>query len=796
MRKIFPWLLAALAAGLLLNWTRPAPACAPFYFPPVFTEMKHPDFPAGPYTQGELGVLQPSYYRIYLYVAYRNLSGEGFSPGEARALWGNRMDLLGQSSLSNGPPPSSPVETDWARAWIDARNRVPNLGPPEYFRAYYWTWPGIFRQEQGPGNRYVNYLNCPPQAFQTALATFEDRTQKYGSGSPDLAAWIRAQDEVFSNCQKGENIPAPLPGGASPLARADRNYQIAAAYFYAGDFAHAEAAFREIAGDHTSPWSPVASYLVARAYIRQATVGRDDNSPDPTALTSAETQLKQVLGDPSLGEFHASAVALLDYVAVRLHPEQRIRELAQALVQKPAPPDLAQKAQDYTFLLDKLENEQFLSGTGELQASRRMNYPKLADVRAHDDLTDWILTFQLDDPAALEHAYEKWQEKKSPAWLVAALTKVRADDARAAELMEAARTLQPSAPAYASATFHRFRLLMQSGQRAEVLPELNRLLARNTPVLPRSALNLFLATRMSYTRDLTDFLKYAQRVPVELMYNFGPNYPHPPAGSPWFDSDALIVLNRQMPLGVLAEAAESKVLPDHLRRQIALGAWTRAFLLGDDRVSVKLAPVAASLTPELRPDFEKFASTSASEARRFAGTILLLRNPGLRPYITSPERSTPINEVDNLRENWWGKGVPCGFPWGQNAWTIFPESGGQQNTVHWPALEAPLEEIYPGGEVPPPSFLGRTQLTQAKDEWSRTQALPVASIVLGEEVLAWARKHPDDPRAAEALALVVRAGHFGCPDANRWKVSKQAFGLLHRRYAANGWAKRTPYWYR
>jgi hypothetical protein len=758
--------------------------------------MKHPDFPAVPYTQGDLGVLQPSYYRIYLYVAYRNLSGEGFSPAEARALWDNRMDLLGQSSVTNGPPPTTPAETDWTRAWIDARNRVPNVEPPQYFRTYYWTWPGIYRQEQGPGNRYVNYLNCPPQAFQTALATFEDRTHKYGSGSPDLAVWIKGQDEVFSNCQKGENIPPPLPAGALPLARADRNYQIAAAYFYAGDFAHAEAAFREIAGDPTSPWSPVASYLVARAYIRQATVGHDDNSPDPTALTSAETQLKQVLADPKLGEFHTSAAALLDYVAVRLHPEQRVRELAQALMQKPAPADLAQKAQDYTFLLDKLENEQFLQDAGELQVSRRRNYSKLADVRAHDDLTDWILTFQLDDPAALEHAYEKWQEKKSAAWLVAALTKVQADDARAAGLMDAARTLQPSAPAYTPATFHRFRLMMQSGQRVEVLPELNHLLARSTPALPRSALNLFLAMRMSYARDLTDFLKYAQRVPVELMYNFGPSYPHPPAGSPWFDSDALIILNQQMPLSVLAGAAQSKILPDHLRRQIALGAWTRAFLLDDDRVSVRLAPVVASLTPELRSDLEKFTRTPTAEGRRFAGTYLLLRAPGLRPYITSPERSTPINEFDDLRENWWGKGSPCGLPWGIYGWMVFPASGVQQNTVHWPVLEAPLEEIYPGGEVPTPLFLTRTQLTEAKEDWSRTESLPVASIVLGEEVLRWVGKHPDDPRAEEALALAVRAGHFGCPDANRWKVSKRAFELLHRRYPSSAWTKRTPYWYR
>jgi hypothetical protein len=140
--------------------------------------------------------------------------------------------------------------------------------------------------------------------------------------------------------------------------------------------------------------------------------------------------------------------------------------------------------------------------------------------------------------------------------------------------------------------------------------------------------------------------------------------------------------------------------------------------------------------------------------------------------------------------------VPCGLPWGQYGWMLPRESDVQQSIVHWPVLEVPLTEIHPPGEVPPPPFLSQPQLKAARDEWSRTQALPVAPIVLGEEVLSWVRKHPDDPRAPEALALVVRAGHLGCPDANRWKISKQAFELLRRRYPASTSAKLTRYWYR
>ncbi len=819
MKRIVASVLGiALAAVLVLEWTRPAPACGPFFYPTVFTETTHPDFPLGPYTRGHLGVLQPAYERVYLYVAYRNLAGLSFDRAQALALWGITPDsaqLLDEIPSATPapvprptPPPPQPV--DWPHAWIDARNQVPNVA----HAAYMTPWPrpqsanaaqiqiptpdGINRYVRGPGGRYASYLNCPPHAFQAAINTLQDRSQKYGAGSPELVAWVGAQDQVFSNCLQGKTIPTPLAAKASPLARADRSYQIAAAYFYAGDFAQAESAFAAITSDHASPWSPIAGYLVARAYIRQATVGYDDDSPDLAVLAKAEGQLKEVLNSPESPDLHASAAALLDWVEARLHPEQRVRELGAALMRSPDPAGLAQDVHDYTFLLDRLENERYTQAWNELQASRGEHYPKLATVRSQDDLTDWILTFQLDDPSALDHAYAKWQQTNSPAWVVAAISKMPPGDPRAAKLIEAAQAVQSSAPAYDSVTFHRFRLMMQSGGRAAVLPQLNRLLAHDAGNLPRSALNLFLAMRMTYATNLADFLKYAARVPVELYYNGYGDYAssHPPEGGPWFDSDALIVLNQQTTPAVLTEVAESKVLPAYLRREVARGAWTRAFLLGDDPVALKLAPILAALQPELRSDLEAFTGAATPDARRFAGTLLILRFPGLRPYITSPERDTPTKLIDNLRENWWGEGLYCVWPAGLFDAGVPAHPGAQPNLTPWPVLEAPLAEVYPNGAIPPPSFLDQTETSAAQRDWNRTRTLPVASILLGKEVLGWVRAHPDDARAPEALSLTVRAGHFGCADPDSWTISKAAFDLLHRQYPASSWAKQTKYWYR
>ena len=95
--------------------------------------------------------------------------------------------------------------------------------------------------------------------------------------SAELRDWVQGQDAVFSNCKQKQAMPAPAPSGASILLQADRAYQIAAARFYAGDFDEAAAAFRQIAADSKSPWRAIAAYLIARVYIRKATL----SDPEP-----------------------------------------------------------------------------------------------------------------------------------------------------------------------------------------------------------------------------------------------------------------------------------------------------------------------------------------------------------------------------------------------------------------------------------------------------------------------------------------------------------------------------------
>src|SRR4029077_9160374 len=116
-----------------------------------------------------------------------------------------------------------------------------------------------------------------------------------------------------------------------------------------------------------------------------------------------------------------------------------------------------------------------------------------------------------------------------------------------------------------------------------------------------SAVNLLLHQRMMISNNLEDFLKYAQRVPAGFSWDEdGTEIPVEAdelgtdaqriQGKALFDSDAGEIFNRRLPVALLAEAAENKNLPDHLRRDIAQATWLRAVLLGNHATATALAP--------------------------------------------------------------------------------------------------------------------------------------------------------------------------------------------------------------
>jgi hypothetical protein len=752
-RKYLRSLFVVLLAVLLFNSTSTL-ACGPFLIEAVFVHTVHPTYPVERFAAGRIGVLQPSYARSYLYAGYRYLNGLGFTPAEQRALtefWENRLNY----SWSSG-------EEDWTKAWLEARRKVVNQDPASI---------NVYRSREKP-NEYENYLNCQKDAFDTAIATLNERIAKYGPDSPAIKTWVAAQDQVFGNCGGGSLIPESLPSDADALQRADRAYQIAAANFYAGHFDEAQKDFEAIATVSSSPWQRNAVYLVARALVRNGSLGPAEQKQ--ASLSAAEAQLRKILADKKLSSLHAASTRLLNLVRLRLHPADRLNELARILTAKTENQNLKQDLWDYTALLDGYLEEDD-AGT------------KPPQIPKGEDLTDWIATFQDSGAAVREHALDRWQATHANAWLVASLTALEGKDPKAPELIAQARRVPNSSPAFASARFHAIRLLMESGQNAEARSLLDQTLKSERAQFDASSLNLLIGRRMLLANSLAEFLTDATRVPAALSWN--DNGREIPAddealsteskaqkGKPFFDVDAAHALNEQIPLSLLKEAAGSNTLPPGPRRDLAQAAWLRAALLGDIKTAEELVPVLSGLVPEISELLNNYRSTVPPDEKKFAAIYAWLKAPGLEPVVdVGVGRETPLHQQDSYRDNWW-----CS--------SSFKSAIGEENRE--------VVEFTATSNAAPPGFLTPAEVEHGAKEWSALNALGAAPNYITRQVIQWANSHPQDPRLPEALHLAVKTTRFGCTDKDSSRWSKAAFDLLHRKYPTSPWTKKTPYWFK
>lgn len=754
MTKQIARFLVTLSLLILLLCKAPLTlACGPFTLEPIFTFTVHPEYPLESYARGEIGVVQPTFARSYLYVVYRYLTGADFSAAAQKALvqvWRERLELTWAADGS-----------DWIETWVKARAKVPGVSEPPKI--------DVYRNREKP-NEYETYLNCQKDTFETAATTLQARIDRFGAESTIVRGWVEAQDTVFANCSGGHAIPSGAPSDADLLVKADRTYQVAAANFYSGNFLEARNLFASIESDSNSPWQSSAPYLVARTLVRQASLGPAEGRNG--ALAEAEQKLEAILQSSKLESSHAAARRLLSVVRLRLYPEKRLHELAMSLLQANNE-NLKQDLWDYTLLLDSFLGEDE-SEPKEIPAQLRS-----------EELTDWLVTFQSSSPTADSHALEEWRSKATMPWLLAALAKAKPDQPQTAELLAAAGKIKPGSPLFPSASFHSIRLRMKTGSTAEARKMLDELLGKQRKYFGASGINLLLGLRMLAADSLDDFLLQAQRLPAGASWNDdGREVPAPSSEQPdearalegktLFDLDATKVLNRKFPLSLLSEAAKSTVLPTHLRRDVAQATWLRAVLLEDLHTADSLAPVLKQLYPQLGPFLDAFQSAKSSDAKRFAAVYTWLKFPGLEPTIDSGfGRETELVEQDIYRDNWW-----CG--------AAFP--GAAATTGENSSRQEVLEFL--------PPFLTETETARGDREFQSLAAFGAAPNFLCQKVIQWAARNPVDPRVPEALHLAVKSTRYGCTDKQTAKWSKAAFDLLHKRYPKSEWTKRTPYWFK
>lgn len=732
-------------------------ACGPFTLEAIFVFTVHPAYPLDKFSRGDIGVVQPSSARSYLYVAYRYLSGSSFNPQEQKALvelWHDRIDLRWDLG-----------ESDWIKAWLATREKVKGLTPPKEI--------DVYRHREKP-NEYETYLNCQKDAFDTAIKTLEARIASAGAENPAVRSWVEAQDMVFANCSEGKDIPPPVEQSADALSRADRTYQVAAANFYAANFDEAKRSFEEVLGDNSSPWQQAAPYLIARTLVRKASLGPVDSRV--ASLSEAEIRLKNIASDRKLQSSHAAANRLLDLVRLRLHPKDRLHELSHTLSTRTDSKSLKQDLWDYTVLLDQF----FDNEDGE----RKTEIAE--DITAGDDLTDWLATIQDGAERSLSHALERWHQSHSSPWLVAALMKLNGKNANATELIASAMKILPGDVTFPTAKYHAARLLMESGQSNQARTLLDRLIKDNRSEFDESGVNLLLGLRMKLAANLNEFFTYAPRLPAALSWNDdGREVPAESSelsdesktqqGKLLFDADAAGGINRQLPLALLKEAARTSTLPPNLKRDLVQATWLRAVILGDFLSADELVPSLKSAVPEISSLLDDYASTKQLDAKRFSAIYAWLKFPGLEPVVDQGiGRTTELNQQDVYRDNWW-----CGATY---------EPGSSEENDQSAATTSVNAD--------PPSFLSRAQVQAAQREYTQRRAIGAAPNYLCKQVVDWGTKNPADPRVPEALHLAVNSTRHGCTDKDTGRWSKTAFDLLHRQYPKSSWARKTPYWFK
>jgi hypothetical protein len=155
----------------------------------------------------------------------------------------------------------------------------------------------------------------------------------------------------------------------------------------------------------------------------------------------------------------------------------------------------------------------------------------------------------------------------------------------------------------------------------------------------------------------------------------------------------------------------------------------------------------------------------------------------MRPHVTAGVgRTTGLKQIDDYRDNWWcSPAVILGLG------TVTSSSMFE---LSW--KDASTKTTLPRNF---PSFMSEPQKTTARKEISMLLQLQSAPNYLGKQVIDWAKTNPADPRAPEALHLVVRSTRYGCGDERTSTISKDAFQLLHKRYPKSEWTKKTPYWF-
>lgn len=699
---------------------------SPSYEGNIFEPSTWPVTDLEAFSSGRLGVIRPTYDHFYLFIAHRVLSGLAITPDDVERLrrhdpcWHNKARNYGY----NYDPTREEVFQAAQHQWREQRDKITEIPSPGEISGMRMSVGG-----------YQEYFNCYADAFRTAAKALEARLAAYGH-TPAVLDWVRAQDRVFANCKSPAVMPDDAPPSAPRWLHLDRDYQQAAALFYAGQYDDAIKRFDAIAATSDSPWQEIAPYLAARALIRSAQPTPPDTYISSTLLGKAEARLKNMLDKNPDSPMRKDMERLLQYAQLRTDPETVLGVLEKRFAAEQLPASIGQDVTDFW-----------------------MAYRENGEAGPLPPFSLWLRTLRGNDPAP---ALEQWQKSRTLPWLVAALQLAKTDTPELAVLLSAAEQVPTESPAYVTAQYHLARLARDDRTALRIVDKI-----LNLPATQRSIqdVNAFKRIGVARATTLTEFARYAPRQSAMKHHGILPN----------LDDDSVDVFNQGLPLDDLVKVHAMKELPDAFRRELSIVIWTRAFVLKRRDLSRQFTPAIKRLLPESAKLIDDMLKAPDEKTRQAVGAMLMARYPGLVGNMTSSITYTEkLDQIalanmhqdfkqESSRNNWW-----CSFP--ESLWW-----------ARKPPAEIPQEPE-------PPAFLSTQALAALRDERKELRTIVNATDYLSDLVLAWAKKSPRDPRLPQALHMLIRSSRGGCVDANS---SGAMFRHLHKYFPTSHWAKIT-----
>lgn len=733
------------------------------------------------YDGGELGVVLPSFERVYLYTAWRAI-------------------VLGAERYRQAPRSAPGLERArgrFAEGWYDLNDEQHPY--KLWMKASEAAAPRRTKpKESGQISftpDYGSYVNCPAAAFSFAVDTLQAVSRRQDATRQRVAEWVAGQDAVFAFCgqsptlqnQTALPLPSTLPA-AEPLHwRQLRDYQIAAANFYAAHLDEATRRFSMIGKTVDHPMRAWGAYLALRARLRLASLGETPmGSVEQTALADRlSSEARLILGDPALATVHQATRATVRTMHFRLTPRRRFAELSKALEDVQADPYAEDHLGDWRRLANLLIEE--MPDNGSLEA----------DLRRQHDYFDWVRSMQRcgmaeaaeraarcgqEAPRALSK-WQRWGLDKSidgagrrQAWLLAALSLT---DQLPPELEKAALAVPPQASEYFSVRYQLTRLyrLTSKPERAREIAQATLAEIRRQKLKSLSAVNLFQQERFAQATSLKDATDHLMRaVSYSSVRDSGELAPEGMSTGDRPAADGNDWINTRLAIADLLQMANDQRLDQAFRARLAVAAWARSEMLDDPQTASVAAELAQQLAPGLATAAQSYRSAGTPLQRRHS-FVLASMALGLSPLVTDSSVDAGWAKPDFTRPD------PAETVAGM--WC----SIRRNQASAWADTDAREVE-----QAPPPPEVSTDQAARDR-EMAALSKVKTATGFVSDHVLSWAQANPGDPDVPWLLYVVVQSTRAGCLDADASKASKAAFQLLHRKYKNSEWTRKTPVWY-